>query len=159
MTFTPAQFIAKYENAVIEACAGSKIFPSVKMAQAALETGWGKSVPNNNLFGIKAAGNYTPYWKGESGISNTREVINGISAQYNLAFRSYATLADSIRDHTYFLQNNARYTKNGVFAATTPQEQCQALQKAGYATDPNYARILTLLIKTYNLERLDQKKK
>ncbi len=156
---TPAEFIAKYENAVIEACQGSKIFPSVKMAQAAVETGWGKSIPNNNMFGIKAAGVHTPFWNGESKISSTREVINGMSGQYNLAFRSYASLADSIRDHTYFLQSNARYANNGVFSATTPQAQADALQRAGYATDPNYASTLKQLIKTYNLERLDQKKK
>jgi len=156
---TAAAFIAKYENAVIEACAGSKIFPSVKMAQAALETGWGKSIPNNNLFGIKASGALTPFWKGESGISNTREVINGISAQYNLAFRSYATLADSIRDHTYFLQHNARYASHGVFTAATPEDQCMALQAAGYATDPNYAKSLISVINSHNLKSLDQKKK
>lgn len=155
----PAEFIAKYQAAVIEACSGSAIFPSVKMAQAAVETGWGKSIPNNNMFGIKAAGAHTPYWNGESKISNTREVINGISGQYNLAFRSYASLADSIRDHTYFLQVNARYTAAGVFTAKTPQDQCKALQKAGYATDPNYANTLIGIIKTNNLESLDQKKK
>jgi len=152
-------FIAKYEKAVIEACAGSNIFPSVKMAQAALETGWGASVPNNNLFGIKASGQTSPYWNGDSKISNTREVIDGISGQYNLAFRSYATVADSIRDHTYFLETNKRYTTNGVFASETPEQQCEALQRAGYATDPNYSRTLISLINTYNLKRLDQKKK
>jgi flagellum-specific peptidoglycan hydrolase FlgJ len=153
------EFIAKYEAAIIEACAGTKLFPSLKMAQAALETGWGASIPNNNLFGIKAAGKITPYWKGESKISNTREVINGNSGQYNLAFRSYTTLADSIRDHSYFLQVNPRYTTAGVFAATTPQAQAEALQRAGYATDPNYALTLKMIILNYNLERLDQKKK
>lgn len=156
---TSAQFIAKYENSVIEACAGTTIFPSVKMAQAALETGWGKSVPNNNLFGIKASGKLTPYWKGESGISRTREVIDGISGEYNLAFRSYASLADSIRDHTYFLQTNSRYSKNGVFTAGTPEAQCKALQSAGYATDPNYANSLISVINSHNLKRLDVKKK
>jgi lysozyme len=156
---TPSEFIAKYEKSVIEACAGSSIFPSVKMAQAALETGWGKSIPNNNLFGIKASGKVTPYWTGESGISRTREVIDGISGSYNLAFRSYASLADSIRDHTYFLQTNPRYSKNGVFAATTPEDQCRALKAAGYATDPNYANSLISVINSHNLKRLDQKKK
>jgi len=155
----PEDFINKYEHSVIEACAGTSIFPSVKMAQAALETGWGKSVPSNNLFGIKASGQPSPYWNGDSQISNTREVIDGISGQYNLAFRSYATVADSIRDHTYFLQTNKRYTNNGVFAAETPEAQCRALQSAGYATDPNYASTLISVIVKYDLKRLDQKKK
>ena len=156
---TAVEFITKYENAVIEACAGSKIFPSVKMAQAAVETGWGKSVAGNNMFGIKASGVKTPYWQGNSVIANTREVIDGISAQYNLAFRQYATVADSIRDHTYFLQSNPRYDKYGVFAAATPEAQCKALQAAGYATDPNYAATLISIINSNNLKRLDQKKK
>jgi len=158
---TQTDFIAKYEAAVISACAGSGIFPSVKMAQAALETGWGKSIEtgNNNMFGIKAQGVKTPYWSGNTIVANTREVIDGVSAQYNLAFRQYATVADSIRDHTYFLQSNPRYKANGVFAATTPEDQCRALQTAGYATDPNYAATLISLINGYNLKQLDQKKK
>jgi flagellum-specific peptidoglycan hydrolase FlgJ len=156
---TPSQFIAKYENDVIAACAGSNIFPSVKMAQAALETGWGKSIAGNNMFGIKASGVKTPYWQGNSVIANTREVIDGISSQYNLAFRQYTSVSDSIRDHSYFLQSNPRYTKNGVFTAKTPEDQCKALQAAGYATDPNYAKSLISIINTYNLKRLDVKKK
>ena len=154
---TPAQFISKYQNAVIEACAGSRIFPSVKMAQAALETGWGKSVKGNNMFGIKAAGQKTPYWSGNSVIANTREVIDGISGQYNLSFRAYPTVADSIRDHTYFLQGNKRYLN--VFSAPTPEDQARALQSAGYATDPNYAASLIKIINQYDLKKLDQKKK
>ncbi len=156
---TPSQFISTYENAVIEACAGSSIFPSVKMAQAALETGWGKSVVGNNMFGIKASGAHSPYWKGSAVSSNTREVVDGISGQYDLKFRFYTTLADSIRDHSYFLQQNSRYSKAGVFSATTPEAQAAALQAAGYATDPNYAQSLVSIIKSHNLKRLDVKKK
>ncbi len=152
-------FIAKYQNSVIEACAGSGIFPSVKMAQACLETGYGNHIFHNNMFGIKAAGAQGPYWNGTAAVGNTTEVINGQSGNYNLAFRVYTTVADSIRDHTYFLQNNARYANHGVFTADTPQAQCDALQAAGYATDPNYASTLKSIIKSYNLERLDQKKK
>ncbi|MEI6062308.1 MAG: glucosaminidase domain-containing protein [Bacteroidota bacterium] len=152
-------FIAKFENAVILACAGSKIFPSVKMAQACLETGYGDHIFYNNMFGIKASGATSPYWNGNSKVSATQEVINGTEGTYNLAFRQYTTMADSIRDHTYFLQTNKRYTTNGVFAAITPEAQCDALQKAGYATDPNYASTLKSIITNYNLKRLDQKKK
>lgn len=151
-------FIAKYENAVILACAGSGIYPSVKMAQAALETGWGASVKGNNMFGIKGLGNKSPYWKGAVVNTSTREVINGVSGQYNLNFRAYETVADSIRDHTYFLQQNSRYAAAGVFTAKTPEEQCKALQRAGYATDPNYANSLIAIINSNNLKRLDVKK-
>lgn len=156
---TPAEFIKTYQAAVIEACAGSAIFPSVKMAQAALETGWGKSVAGNNMFGIKGLGKKSPYWNGATVTANTREVINGQSGKYNLAFRAYTTVADSIRDHTYFLQQNSRYAAAGVFTAATPEDQASALQKAGYATDPNYAASLKSIISKYNLKQLDVKKK
>jgi flagellum-specific peptidoglycan hydrolase FlgJ len=155
----PKDFISTYENAVIEACGGSTIFPSVKMAQAALETGWGKSVKGNNMFGIKGLGKKSPYWTGKVVNTSTREVINGQSGQYNLDFRAYETVSDSIRDHTYFLQQNSRYANAGVFTAKTPEEQCKALQNAGYATDPNYAQSLISIITKYNLKRLDEKKK
>jgi len=156
---TAAQFIAKYENDIIAACAGSNIFPSVKMAQAALETGWGKHIVGNNMFGIKASGAHSPYWKGSAVSSNTTEVINGVSGQYDLKFRFYGTLSDSIRDHSYFLQQNSRYTKSGVFAATTPEAQAHALKSAGYATDPGYAEKLIDIINKHGLKRLDVKKK
>ena len=159
MMLSATQFIAQFENAVIEATAGTGIFPSVKMAQAALETGWGKSLSgnNNNMFGIKAAGIHTPYWTGGYVIANTSEVIGGITGKYNLAFRKYASVSDSIRDHSYFLTQNSRYEK--VFTAATPEAQAQALQAAGYATDPGYAGKLISVINQYGLKRLDLKKK
>lgn len=154
-----AAFIAKYENDIIAACAGTDIFPSVKMAQAALETGWGKHIVGNNMFGIKAAGEKSPFWNGSAISSNTTEVINGISGQYDLKFRFYPTLTDSIRDHSYFLQQNHNYTKAGVFTATTPEAQAHALKSAGYATDPGYAGKLIDIINKHGLKRLDVKKK
>jgi len=159
MTAKAAAFIAKYENAIIEACAGSKIFPSVKMAQACLETGNGDHIFYNNMFGIKATGKTSPFWSGKSQTGTTHETINGSDGIYNLAFRQYNTMTDSIRDHTYLLQTVNTYTTHGVFTATTPEAQCRALQAAGYATDPNYATTLISIINSNNLKRLDQKKK
>jgi flagellum-specific peptidoglycan hydrolase FlgJ len=169
---SPSEFISTYENSVVQACAGTSLFPSVKMAQLALETGWGKSVKGNNMTGIKASKS----WTGKVISFTTREVLNGVSQYFTgtnkvypsksvvpanvnqqTLFRYYETPADSIRDHSKFLTENTRY--RAVFEAATPQAQCDALQSAGYATDPNYAHILKLMIKTYNLERLDQKKK
>lgn len=154
---TPAEFIKKYSNIIVETCIGTGIFPSVKMAQMALETGWGKSIVGNNLFGIKARGNYTPFWKGAKIYADTTEYISGSYGNYNEPFRNYATQADSVKDHTYFLQNNKRYSK--VFTADTPEQQAKELQAAGYATDPNYANKLISIINKYNLKTLDQKKK
>jgi flagellum-specific peptidoglycan hydrolase FlgJ len=154
---TPTDFIGRYQNPVIIASMATGLFPSVTMAQAALETGWGASVVGNNMFGIKASGATSPYWKGNSVNSNTKEVIDGQTGTYNLAFRQYADVSDSIKDHTYFLKQNGRYA--GVFSATTPEDQCRALQAAGYATDPTYANKLIQVITKYGLKDLDKKKR
>lgn len=156
---SPKEFLAKYATAFIIACQGTGLFPSVKLAQAALESGWGKSVVGNNLFGIKAAGSQSPYWHGETVTAGTSEYQSGSYVPQSSKFRKYATVGDSIRDHTWFLQRNGRYRTAGVFTAQTPEDQARALQKAGYATDPLYASKLIKIINTYNLKQYDEKKK
>ncbi len=153
----PADFANKYGDAFAVACLGTGIFPSVKLAQAALETGWGDYVVGNNLFGIKASGKHTPYWSGEYVTAGTKEYQNGGYVSQNSNFRKYASVGDSVKDHTYFLQNNGRYAN--VFNAKTPEEQARALQAAGYATAPKYAEKLISIINTNNLKRFDEKKK
>ena len=155
---TVQEFINTYSAPIIEACKGTSLFPSVKLAQAALETGWGKSVIGeaNNMFGIKANGAYTPYWKGAYVNKDTQEFEDGSYVTKSQAFRKYNSLADSIKDHTYFLQQNPRY--NSVFLAKTTEEQTAALQTSGYATDPAYANKLNNLIYSHDLTELDQKK-
>lgn len=154
----PSEFLAKYAQAFVIACQDNAIFPSVKLAQAALETGWGKSVVGNNMFGIKAAGGTSPYWHGATVTAGTSEYENGAYVGTNSRFRKYATVSDSIRDHTWFLEHNSRYANAGVFTAATPEEQARALQKSGYATDPSYANKLISIINSYNLKQYDKKK-
>ena len=156
---TTTEFIKTYSQAIIDACKGTTLFPSVKMAQAALETGWGAKVMGeaHNMFGIKAAGPHSPYWKGDFVTSNTTEYENGAYVPHQLKFRKYASLADSIRDHTYFLQQNHIY--DAVFLAKTPIDQAKALLAAGYATDYLYANKLITIINTNNLNKLDKKTK
>jgi len=156
--YLPADFFRQFGPDIIDACQGTPIFPSVKAAQMALETGYGKSKVGNNMFGIKASGSASPYWKGERINAQTTEVIQGKAGNYALDFRAYKSVADSIRDHSYFLLQNPRYRKAGVFSATTPQDQARALQAAGYATDPDYASKLISIIARYKLESLDKKK-
>lgn len=153
-----SDFINQYGGSVISACSGTGIFPSVKMAQMILETGWGKSKVGNNMFGIKASGKPSPYWSGKAINADTTEFIAGKEGAYKLPFRAYDSIEQSIKDHTYFLQSNARYKNAGVFSASTPEEQAQALQNAGYATAPGYAAALTNIINSYNLKSLDEKK-
>jgi flagellar protein FlgJ len=104
------------------------------IAQAALETGWGKSAPGNNLFGIKAMGGYT----GPSTSQSTREVYNGKDVRENARFRAYDSVGKSVSDYANLLSRSKRYT--AALGAKTPEEFFGALQRGGYATDPNYAR-------------------
>jgi flagellum-specific peptidoglycan hydrolase FlgJ len=143
--YLPQDFISQYSDDVIQASQGNNLFPSVIMAQMCLETGYGKSKVGNNMFGVKATGAHSPYWNGAAMNADTTEVIDGQSGTYNLAFRAYDSIAQSIKDHSYFLLQNPRYKAAGVFDAATPQDQARALQAAGYATDPDYA---TKLIST-----------
>lgn len=154
----PSEFLAKYGSAFVIACQDTALFPSVKLAQAALESGWGKYTAGNNMFGIKADGAQSPYWHGEYVASRTSEYQGSGYVSTTSKFRKYATIADSIRDHTWFLLKNRRYSSAGVFTAQTPEEQARALQKAGYATDPGYADKLISIINRYNLKQYDKKK-
>ena len=120
------------------------------LGQAALETGWGKRMIRNadgsnanNLFGIKAG----PGWKGKVATAVTTEYVNGQPRQKVERFRAYDTPADSFKDYARMLANNPRYEKvldNAHDAAAF----AHGLQRAGYATDPQYAAKLTKIIKT-----------
>jgi len=119
------------------------------LGQAALETGWGKRVirnqdgsSSNNLFGIKAG----PGWKGKVATAVTTEYVNGKPHARVEKFRSYASHADAFKDYAKMLSNNPRYEKvlaHGGDAATF----AHGLQRAGYATDPQYAAKLSRIIK------------
>lgn len=133
------------------------IFPSVTIAQAILESGWGSSdlsMKANNLFGIKA----DKSWKGEKIAMKTSEYNNQIITDN---FRVYKTKGESIKDHREFLANNVRYKQAGVFNASTYIEQAQAIEKGGYSTVENqkgqkvYSDMLITLIREYNLQIID----
>jgi len=116
--------------------------PKMLLAQAALESGWGKSVMrtadgghSHNLFGIKADRS----WVGRSVAARTLEIEDGLAVRKNAAFRAYDSYADSFRDYIAFLRNNPRYEK-ALAHSDRPERFIAGLQRAGYATDPNYAR-------------------
>jgi flagellum-specific peptidoglycan hydrolase FlgJ len=143
-------FINKHKQSVIEATKGTKLFPSVKMAQMIIESGWGKSANArlaNNFFGIKKGTG----WNGETIVLSTPKDGKPIST-----FRKYASVLDSVKDHSDFLIKNKRYEKNGVFNATTPEQQVKAIFKAGYAEAVKYEDNLNNLIRQYNLKELDK---
>jgi peptidoglycan hydrolase FlgJ len=115
--------------------------PHALVAQAALETGWGKSVPCNangecsfNLFGIKATGR----WNGESVSVPTIEFEEGIPVRKAERFRVYSSAADSFQDYASLIRNNPRY-ENALGTGSDVASFASALQQGGYATDPTYA--------------------
>ncbi|MDH2431317.1 flagellar assembly peptidoglycan hydrolase FlgJ [Pokkaliibacter sp. MBI-7] len=115
--------------------------PRYLLAQAALESGWGQRMILNedgsnshNLFGIKANGN----WDGKTTATSTLEYRNGVPVRENAYFRSYDSYADSFADYLSFLKQNGRY-QQALANSTNGEAYVQELQKAGYATDPNYA--------------------
>ena len=149
------QFFNNISSVAIKTYKKNGIFASITLAQAMLESGTGSSsltVKANNLFGVKAYN-----WIGKTIQMMTKEHVQGIDVYVVAAFRAYENWNESIEDHANFLMQNGTYTEHGVFTSETYQEQAQALQNAGYATDPNYARTLVILIKQYNLDKYDKK--
>jgi flagellum-specific peptidoglycan hydrolase FlgJ len=156
-TMTRAQYIAYVApHATAASFEYPTLFVSLAIAQAALESGNGRSqlaAKYNNHFGIKA----NSAWKGKVVSLRTNEVYDGKQVTVVDGFRAYDTIEDSFADRNRFLARNNRYTSAGVFSAPTPQEQARALQHAGYATDPDYANKLIGIMKANGLERFDAK--
>jgi uncharacterized protein (TIGR02594 family) len=130
---------------------------SVTIAQAILESGWGKSHIGsaNNYFGIKAQGptSFGPIAIGTVTVP-TREVINGRSITVNGRFRKYRSMDDSMRDHGRFLRDNSRY-KPAFAHSNDANAFAQAIHRAGYATDPKYSSLLIGIMKQWNLYQFD----
>ncbi|WP_074719570.1 flagellar assembly peptidoglycan hydrolase FlgJ [Nitrosomonas ureae] len=117
------------------------------LAQAALESGWGKheirradNSPSYNLFGIKAG----PSWKGDTVEKVTTEYINGIPQKIVDKFRAYNSYAEGFNDYARLLLDNPRYAK--VLESSDFAAFATGLQRAGYATDPKYAEKLIRII-------------
>lgn len=153
-----AEFIASIAPIAVKLRrAGSPIFPSVRIAQAILETGcvlheW------NNLVGFKVgSGQPNAYWHGRSVSSTTWEVYDGIKVDGVQAnWRAYDCIEDCFKDQD-LLFDWGRYDR--VRAAGCPQEQTTALYLCGYATDPLYAEKLNSLIVVHELEQFDKEAK
>lgn len=143
------EFMATMLPLAKDAAARIGVDPAVLVAQAALETGWGKSImrqqdgsSSHNLFGIKATGS----WEGAQARAITSEFRDGKMVKETAAFRSYDSFADSFHDLVSLLQNNNRY-KEVVNSADNPEQFVKELQKAGYATDPDYASKISQIAK------------
>jgi len=146
---TPAarEFVARVWPQAVEASRTTGVPPQFMVAQAALETGWGKSEPRRadgspsfNLFGIKAGRN----WTGPVVEAGTTEYVDGVPQRQVERFRAYGSYVEAFRDYADLLRSNPRYA--GVLGAQDASSFAQGLAKAGYATDPLYADKLTRII-------------
>jgi flagellar protein FlgJ len=162
-TATPDAFLQRHGAAAEAVSAESGIPARFMLAQAAHETGWGRRTirgadgsDSNNLFGIKAG----PGWTGPTVTTTTTEVVDGQPQKVQARFRAYASAEDSFRDYARLIGNSPRYS--GVMQAAQSGDGsgdatafARGLQRAGYATDPQYATKLGRVIDT--TERLQRR--
>lgn len=132
----------------MEASAATGIPAPFMIGQAALETGWGRGEirgpngePSHNLFNIKAG----PSWRGRSVEVTTTEYVNGVPEKRVESFRAYGSYADAFRDYVRLLSASPRY-REVIAQAQDAAGFAHGLQRAGYATDPDYAHKLVGVI-------------
>ncbi|SKA48419.1 flagellar assembly peptidoglycan hydrolase FlgJ [Enterovibrio nigricans] len=137
---SPDEFVTRLTPYAKKAARSLGTDPALLIAQAALETGWGKKVIANargsshNLFNIKA----DPRWDGSKVATQTLEFYEDIPVQEMASFRAYASYEDSFDDYVRFLNQNPRYA-TALQQTAQPEQFVSGLQQAGYATDPQYA--------------------
>lgn len=139
---TPAEFVQTLMPLAEKAANALGVAPTVLLAQAALETGWGKFVTRDtgsgkssfNLFNIKADSR----WQGDAVQVQTLEYRGGVPEKEQARFRAYEGYADSFNDYVDFLQSNPRY-QQALEQVEDPSGFVRELHAAGYATDPEYA--------------------
>ncbi|AQA18086.1 flagellar rod assembly protein/muramidase FlgJ [Halioglobus japonicus] len=144
---SPDAFVDRITPYARSAARESGIPSELIVAQAILETGWGRrriersdGSDGHNIFGIKA----DPQWRGERVTVETHEYIGGRRAEVNARFRVYQSLQAAFQDYARIMGESDRYER--VRAAESLDEAVQALSEAGYATDPAYADKLRALI-------------
>ena len=132
------------------------VLPSISLSQAILESDWGRSTlaqKHYNLYGVKAYGN-TP-----KANLKTKEFQDGKWVTINADFRAYNSWRESVVDHANLMVNGVNWDRDlyqGVVAAKDYKQAANALQRAGYATDPTYIDKLIQLIEKYELQQYDQ---
>ena len=137
---SPEQFVRELLPLARRIAHDSGIDPRLMVAQAALETGWGKHMiegeggqPSYNLFGIKADSR----WQGNAVTITTTEFREGVPMKEQAAFRAYPGYEASFRDYVSFLESNPRY-REVLATADRPELFAHKVQEAGYATDPAF---------------------
>lgn len=149
VTYTQT-FINSVATGAINGWKKYRILPSVSIAQAIVESGWGKSqlaTIGNNLFGIKGR------YQNQYVLMPTQEYVNGQYITINAEFRKYPSWSTSIEDHGNFLNINSRYSN--ILGVRDYRKVTQGLQDDGYATSPTYAANLNNIIEENSLTRYD----
>lgn len=145
-----AHFVNKLSDAASKVEKETGIPASYMIGQAGHETGWGRSEIKHkdgsssfNLFGIKAGGS----WTGKVAEVTTTEYVNGVAQKQVAKFRAYSSYEESFKDYAKLIGDSPRYAQ-AKLATSSPQAFASGLQKAGYATDPQYAAKLSRAINT-----------
>ncbi|USS93488.1 glycoside hydrolase family 73 protein [Fructilactobacillus ixorae] len=144
-------FINQVRPGAIMAWKQYGVLPSIAIAQAIIESGWGTSglaAQSHNLFGIKGA------WNGQAVFLPTQEFSGGGYVTITDAFRAYPDWSTSIQDYGDFLHSNPRYAN--LIGVRDYVSVANALHEDGYATAPDYAQTLITCIQQNHLERVDQ---
>jgi len=176
---TKETFIHTYYDASLQVAKATGISPLFVLAQSALETGWGKSIKGNMMFGIKkGAGINYGGWQGDIQLLTTTEYTNSPlftfpyiypgypklengrwKSKVKTEFRAYSTPYHSFRDWVGMLMQNTRY-QNAFNYKEDPFRFAQEIVKAGYATDPNYiGKIHTLLYEISDMAKRVRRKR
>jgi len=143
------EFQEKLEAHAEEASRATGIPAKFMLGQAALETGWGKKQiktvdgsESHNVFGVKANSS----WKGKTVNALTTEYVNGVAQRKVETFKAYDSYAEAFKDYANLLTKNPRYG-NVIANSKDASSFAYGMQKAGYATDPQYANKLSKIIK------------
>lgn len=152
---TDAEFISRIAPYAVEDMKRSHIAASLTIAQAALESGWGRSgltVKANNLFGIKGSG------PAGSIAVRTTEYMNGKPVQVAAAFRAYNHWGESVADHSALIIGGVSWNRSlySKVIGSDGKKAAREIAAAGYATDPNYAAKLIQIMNAYNLYQYDE---
>jgi flagellar protein FlgJ len=145
---SPKEFVALVMPDAEAAGAELGVDPLALVAQAALESNWGRQIPaadgasSNNLFGIKADAG----WTGRRTVKDTLEYSQGVAERRREPIRAYASVGHGFEDYVAFLKGNDRYAA-ALQQGTDGEAYAVALHRAGYATDPDYSTKMTAILR------------
>jgi len=148
-----SEFVDQVLPTIRSAAQAMGLNPLALLAQAALETGWGKRMartadgnPSLNLFGIKA----DEAWGGARATANTVEYSGGVATQRQAVFRAYGSIEESVNDFANLLKTSPRYARAAA-AGSDAQAYIAGIGRSGYATDPEYASKLNDILQSSTL--------